>query len=533
MVRYPIIFLTIFLFKVIPGNAQAWQWVDRLGGTGNENAQTISSSTDNKAFILGSYESSFNIPNGNLPEFGGNDIFLAQIGDFGTLNWVVGGGSSDNDLPGGLIGLSDGSAIISGRYWDEADFGGINLERNQGSSSAIFVAKYDANGNIDWAKSIDGAGIKVVNQLEKDAADNFYICGYYGDTLFTELGALTSLGNTAAFILKYNSSGTLLWAKSYGNTFNVRATAIGIDANSNVYVAGDSDGSFDFNGETITTNTVDNDVFLMKLDAVGNELWAKRFGGGLEDNATGLAALPNGKIYLTGKFIGLFDIGGTTLQTQGFNDNIFLCSISDLGNTLWAKSLGSTGFEISTGISAFGSEFAITGYYQGTTDIDGEILMSGPTETNAFMAIFDESGALNLVERIEGMDFDLALSVDYDPMGGILTCGQFESEVSLGGVEATSAGGFDVFFGRWVFISSISEQPAFRQMQIFPNPAVADVFIELSDEISLPQEIKVYQTDGRLFRQFSLSQANFSVADWPSGLYLLQGEDFVSRLVKH
>ncbi|MEO1437252.1 MAG: SBBP repeat-containing protein, partial [Bacteroidota bacterium] len=486
-------------------HAQAWEWVDHFGGSGNENVYAIKSGVIGTTYVLGTTDASFNGPDGPLPSFGGFDVLLAQVDEFGSINWIKTAGSNDNDLPGGLVGLSDGSAIVAGRYWDQASFDDEELIISQGSSSGIFVVKYLSDGSVDWAKGIDGAGIKVVNQIEKDQDDNFYICGYYGDTLFTELGNLTSVANTAAYILKYDSAGNLLWVKSYGETFDTRATSIAIDGNSNVYVAGDSNGSFEFDGTLITVPTVDNDVFLMKLDAVGNELWVNRYGGGLEDNATGVAAQPNGRVFLTGKFIGLFDIGGTTLQTQGFNDNIYLCAISDLGSTIWAESLGSTSFETTTGIAAFGSEFAISGFYQGTTDIGGFELTSGPTETNAFMGVFDESGAVNVVEDITGTDFDLAVAIDYDPQGGILTTGQFETNVSAGGFNLNANGGFDIFMGRWVFVSSVDGPQALQQIRAFPNPAQAEVFLELESTTNFPVEVQVVDAQGRTIQFMQLN----------------------------
>ncbi|MEM6724380.1 MAG: T9SS type A sorting domain-containing protein [Bacteroidota bacterium] len=530
--RATIILTFLWAFSTVPLFGQAWEWVDQIGGTNSENMYAINSTLQGTTYVLGTTEASFISPDGPLPTFGGFDVLLTQLDEFGTVNWIKTAGSTDNDLPGGLVGLSDGSAVIAGRYWDEATFGDEELIISQGSSSGIFVVKYLSDGTVDWAKGIDGAGIKVVNQIERDQDDNFYICGYFGDTLFTELGNLTSPANTAAYILKYDPAGNLLWANSYGSTFDTRATSITLDGNSNVYVAGDSNGSFEFDGEIITTPTVDNDVFLMKLDAVGNELWVNRYGGGLEDNATGVAAQPNGQVFLTGKFIGLFDIGGTTLQTQGFNDNIYLCSISDLGVTLWAKSLGSTSFETTTGISAFGSEFAISGFYQGTTDIDGFVLSSGPTESNAFMAIFDESGAVNIVEDFQGPGFDLAVAIDYDPAGGILTAGQFESGITTGGFNLTSSGGFDIFMGRWLFVSSVSGPLALRQIGAYPNPAQSEVFLELDHTTRFPVEVQVVDALGRSVQFLQLNGPSFSVDTWASGVYFLRGEDWIVRLVK-
>lgn len=114
-------------------------------------------------------------------------------------------------------------------------------------------------------------------------------------------------------------------------------------------------GTADFNPGTGTANLTtagQSDIYISKLDADGNFLWAKRIGGNSWDDGSGISLDATGNIYVTGHFSGTVDFdpgAGTANLTSAGNYDIFICKLDAAGNFLWAKKLA-TAMAIIAGI---------------------------------------------------------------------------------------------------------------------------------------------------------------------------------------
>src|SRR4051812_28810362 len=96
------------------------------------------------------------------------------------------------------------------------------------------------------------------------------------------------------------------WAKSIGLSNDENANAIALDAAGNVYTTGNFSEVTDFDpgpGIFELTPMGQGDIFVLKLDAAGNFLWAKSMGGASDDQANGITTDILGNLYITGKFI--------------------------------------------------------------------------------------------------------------------------------------------------------------------------------------------------------------------------------------
>ena len=133
------------------------------------------------------------------------------------------------------------------------------------------------------------------------------------------------------FQLKVQAQDTnLVWAKSLGGTNSDIGIAIATDAAGNVYTTGQFTGTVDFDpnaGVANLTSAGSYDVFISKLDAAGNLVWAKTFGGTAGDYCKGVSVDAVGNIYTTGQFAGTADFdpnaGVTNLTTAG-NYDVFI-----------------------------------------------------------------------------------------------------------------------------------------------------------------------------------------------------------------
>src|SRR5690606_29098604 len=107
------------------------------------------------------------------------------------------------------------------------------------------------------------------------------------------------------FVSKLDPNGNFLWAKQMGGTDNDQGISITVDTSGNIYTTGIFRNTVDFDpgaGVYNLTAVVGNDIFISKLDANGNFLWAKQMGSGGNTRSNSIVLDTNGNIYTTGIF---------------------------------------------------------------------------------------------------------------------------------------------------------------------------------------------------------------------------------------
>ena len=150
------------------------------------------------------------------------------------------------------------------------------------------------------------------------------------------------------------------WAAGMGGTTyypDASGLGIAVDASGNVYATGVFRGIVDFDPGPGTFNLTSSggfDIFVQKLDASGNFLWARRMGGTDSDVGKGIAVDASGNVYTTGLFGGTVDFNpgaGTALLASAGSSDIFVSKLDASGNFLWAVSMGGTSTDIGFGIA--------------------------------------------------------------------------------------------------------------------------------------------------------------------------------------
>ena len=307
-----------------------------------------------------------------------------------NLQWAKHLSGNSNEQAYAIAVDAAGSVYTTGGFVGTVDFdpGPANYNLTSVSNADMYVSKLDASGNFLWAKQISGAlsFYATPNSIVVDAVGNVYVTGKYAGTIDFDPGAgvsnlsyVAGAGTTDIFVTKLDASGNFAWAKSMGGSNHDVANAITVDASGNVYTTGWFNGTSDFDPGAATynlTTTAFYDVFISKLDASGNFIWAKSFGGFSYEAAASIAVDVFGNVYTTGYFNGTVDFdpgaGVTNLSAVGTNySDAFISKLNSAGNLVWAKKVGGTGGEYGAGITtdAAGNIFT-TGYYESTVDFD-------------------------------------------------------------------------------------------------------------------------------------------------------------------
>ena len=194
-----------------------------------------------------------------------------------------------------------------------------------------FILKYDTQGNELWANSAGGNRDDEAHGVHADAAGNVYVGGAFKSSSFSFGNTiLNNNGSTSyydIFVLKYDAQGNELWANSTGGSSDDEAYSIHIDVLGSIYLTGYyRSSSLGFGGMTLN-NSGYYDILVLKYDAQGNESLARTATGSSGDYGRSSHVDTRGNLYIAGYFSGsLLDFNGVHLSNSGGED-VFLAKI--------------------------------------------------------------------------------------------------------------------------------------------------------------------------------------------------------------
>ena len=346
---------------------------------------------------------------------------------------------------GGLGGYDDGYSTAvdaAGNIYTTGNFlGTVDFDPGPGvytltavGQQDIFICKLDASGNFVWAKKIGGIAYDSGRSITVDASGNVYTTGFFMIAADFDPGLgvynLTSVSVQDIFLSKLDASGNFVWAKNMGGSTGDIGYSIAVDAGSNVYSTGTFQGMVDFDpGPGVYTLTTSG-AFISKLDASGNFVWAKQFT--LSDSHS-IALDQVGNVYTTGLFYNTTDFdpgaGVYNLIALGLNSDVFISKLDASGNFIWAKQLGGIGEDVSNSIAIdlMGNVYT-TGYFNVTADFDPGVgvnnMISIGTD-DVFVSKLDALGTFVWAKQLGGASADVSQSVAVDLVGNVYTSGYF------------------------------------------------------------------------------------------------------------
>ena len=482
----------LLLFIPFTANTQELENYLHLGGTGSERSNHILLDPLGNYYITGFFQNTVDFdPSGtthNLSSNGNGDIFLAKYDPLGNYLWAISMGSSEFD-EGKSIALDDlGNIYLTGRFRQTADFDpspNTNSLTSNGDADG-FVAKYNSNGDYQWAFQMGGLGAEEPFDINFRNGQ-LVIGGQFQQSVdFEPLGGgqiLTSAGGADIFVAAYNENGDFHWASRIGGTSGESCYGIDTDASGNTYITGYFSGTVDFDpglGTANFTSTGNSDAYLCKLDNAGAYQWAIPLGGTgfLSNDGRDLTVDGSGNITITGRFVGTVDFdpspNSASLTASGITSG-FLAQYDENGAYQWALKLRSTNFGSNTipqGVFADPvGDIYVCGGLSGTVDFDPGINAANLTSvggTDIFLARYTQSGSYLWAINIGGTLGDEANAVTAD-VDQAFMAGYFQNSLDVdpgvGNTTVSSAGGTDMLMVQLIAASLPVEWAGFEAYQ--------------------------------------------------------------------
>jgi hypothetical protein len=342
-----------------------------------------------------------------------------------------------------------------------------------------------------------------VNAVATDAAGNSYLAGFFsgttdfdpahlhaGDTDF-----LTARADTDAFVAKYASDNTLIWARRMGSATPVvhqggasdAARDLALDAAGNVYVTGQYYGTADF-GTINLTSVGGADGFVAKLDSTGTFKWAKSWGTAADEMGSGvgvdsgsnvyvaglglaatqaqsgvdvlkfsasgsaswadwiktqwivppdLAVNSAGNVFVASTFTGLvdFDPGPKTTNVYAESSaSAYVLELTNAGKLGWISTfIGQTGYSFAQSVALDGSgNVVVGGRYSGTVDFNpGAAVTTLTTTSGAYITKLNAQGGLVWARSLDSADGANVNGLAVDAAGSIYATGEFSGTVDF------------------------------------------------------------------------------------------------------
>ncbi len=327
-------------------------WAKSATGNGSDGAYGITIDINGNVYVVGSFMSqTLNFGNGfTLTNLQFTDIFIAKYDTNGNIIWVKREGTFNDEWAKCVTTDTSGNLYVTGFFYGTLiTFGSttlFNSGTNGNGPADIFIVKYDANGNVIWAKSAGGNDYDECNAISLDRNGNLYIAGDFGSTRIrfgtdTCYNSNDSIGDSTynIFLAKYDSNGNVIWAQSIKGSKNGYANGVKADAAGNVYLTGyfESD-SIAFRTNELLSQGFPWNMFLAKLDSSGNAIWLR---SGYGDNAVfayGLDIDNNGNAYVAGNIDGT-TITLDTITLTNINHNGYIAKYDNNGNINWVKAV--------------------------------------------------------------------------------------------------------------------------------------------------------------------------------------------------
>jgi hypothetical protein len=256
----------IYLVKTDSLGNQIWQRT--YGGYNTEIGFYMQQTSDNGYIIIG-YTDSYGA--------GSSDIYLIKTDTLGNPIWQRTFGGSNLDWGQGVHQTSDGGYIIVG-----------STESYGAGSEDVILIKTDGAGNQVWQRTYGGSNLDGGRSVQQTSDGGYIITG-----MTDSFGA-----GRQVYLVKTDASGNQLWQRTFGGSL--------VDWGSSVQQT--SDGGYIIAGGTISYGMGQADVYLIKTDAAGNEIWHRVIGGSLDDGGNSVQQTADGGYIITGH-TGSFGLG--------------------------------------------------------------------------------------------------------------------------------------------------------------------------------------------------------------------------------
>lgn len=320
----------VFILKLdASGNIQ---WKKLYGGSFSDIGYSIGQTTSDGGYVISGISNSSNT--GTLSSItgnGNNDFYIIKTDASGNILWQKLYGGAHDDQSYCIQVCNDGSLVCFG-YAASSNTGNLIGVTNNGAAGTkdAFILKLTSAGALSWQKLLGGSGEEIGFYISQTADNGFIFAAASNSPNNGTLTGTINNGSHDGWMVRTDGNGNLLWQKLLGGLYGEYPYFVKETPDNGFLVTGTSASS---NSGTIPyTNNGSADAWVIRLDASGNTMWQRLYGGSLdENNSTTAAILPDGSIMLGSSSTS--SNSGTLAGIMGYGSNdAWIFKIDKYGN---------------------------------------------------------------------------------------------------------------------------------------------------------------------------------------------------------
>lgn len=414
-------FFSVFLYFIsIPAWSQPpIQWQRTLGGTNDDNATSIRATNDGGYITIGSTISN----NGDVAVNNGFvDYWVAKLDASGNIQWQKALGGSKSDVGYTIEQTVDGGYILAG-YADSNDG---QVTDNHGYTD-FWVIKLDASGNIKWQKALGGSYHDNARSVVQTSDGGYIVTG---DASSTDGQVVGNHGSVDGWVVKLDANGNISWTKCYGGS--------GIDEIDDIKPL--PDGGFVMTGYSLSSfggssiNHGGGDLWVIRIDALGNLLWQYTYGGTEVDGGKQVQLTPDGGFLVAG----ITKSGDGDVSGHHGDFDAWLIKIDNNGKLLWQKCYGGSSLDMATCLFATSGNDYIIGAQSSSSN--GEVT-GNHGNTDYWLIAINANGAIQWQKSYGGSGAELIGQIVPTSDGWYIATGSTRSQ--NGDVSGLHGSSFD------------------------------------------------------------------------------------------
>jgi len=523
-----------------------WTWGHNFESFNQDSRNLTATDLDGNVFLIGNFNSESIVVGGNTLSNDGatntGEVYIVKFDPEGNILWVKKEGGPSFDSVTSVATDSSGNVIVAGSFNYSITFDNTVLSHN---STGTFVAKYNPDGDLIWARSYSGqTDMYSVYRIKTDAAHNVYMTGFFitptvsfGEQLLINENFAPETANGTVFVAKFDPDGNPVWAKNAQRTgvcnFHNISSDLAIDGNGNVFIGGYFfTDTIQFDGFSIQNPHFGQpfpNVFMAKYDAFGNCDWARSvIPGGFQNNYIfSVNADTAGNAYFGGTFTSTVTIDDVTLTASSSGSKMFVLKLDESGNLIWAKTAASNGY---SGVDCADVDPDGNVYVGGTFNGPSIDFGSGNVNVedqsgNLFVAKYAaENGDVSWVRLAGPTNINNRTSISVGNQDEIFVGGYFYSQlINFGNLtlQKTQTTDYNIFVTKLQHTPLASPTFSSGEFKVCPNPM--QDFVQIS-QLQGTNAFAFYDEIGRLVTSGILTEEIevLSTQNLVPGVYFLK-----------
>lgn len=317
-------------------------WEETIGGTGHDWLEHAFQNSQGN-YVFSGYSYSDVSEDKNTYSKGLSDMWIFETNLQGEIIWQKNFGGSWEDMIHKTLELPDATYLLAGTSY--SNISGDKTENSRGDRD-LWIVKLDANNEIEWQKTYGGTGPEDLNDIIVTSDGGFLVSSHSTSPVSGDK-TMASYGKSDLWVLKLDGSGAIEWQNSYGGDEYDSYSRIMETADGNFFIAASS--SSGVSGNKTSPSRGLGDYWIFEISPSGQIVWQKTIGGDNGDYLSDFENTPDGGYLLVGSSFSKIS-GEKTIASRG-SDDVWLVKIDKVGNLEWQKVYGGNSTDIPEDIS--------------------------------------------------------------------------------------------------------------------------------------------------------------------------------------